>query len=284
MKLVPKVLAFSFGLASASGLAAQQLQVLDAQREVSAFAYGYDYDFNDGEEDALTNLAPTGDWVEMAMVDLQDYYGVPVGTATSYQESDILQNRLEVSLEVTATTAGNLFQEDSAGVGSYHVQFAVGQDVRYRIDAWADVTYGYNSASIVLDDDPNAFGSLFGLYVGQFGSDDDSQTGWLVPGTYTLEVDAEVQAFSNNNFRPLPQAGHAEASFRVYHAGDFDLDQDVDRADLAGFLGTYLLGSTAADYDGDGGVTPADKVGFLGAWRRGMSLPRRISNPVPAGL
>ena len=252
---------------SAVPFTAQNLQVVQADREVEAGVYGYDYEFDDG---VLQSLATSGlgTWADTAVVALDDYYGVPIVTAPADQVSNIEGRALSVELTADAATAGNLFLEDAGGNSSYAVDFRVREAVRFRASASAELTFGYNlsGASLRASNGP----ALFSFSLIQVGSDAASTTGWLMPGDYSFDASLEIYAGQGPGGSGETQSGNLDAGLVLYHAGDFDMDDAVRLADRGAFLAAWSNGSPSADVDGDGDVDGSDRRAFLSAWRRGM--------------
>lgn len=249
-------------LLAASVAQAQVLSVTSAKRSIRGFAFGFDHDFNNGQEVTDQTLAPAGEWISEVAADLHDYYGYAVGKGQAYEESQIGPQALSFTVDVMATTAGNHFQADSSGRGEYSVSFSLAEKVRFVARAHADVTSGYNLASVRL----TSGGVTKVAAVADYGgSQSVEETGWLDAGSYQLSGEAEAQAYGTSG-QPDLQFGNVECDFQIYHAADYDLDGDVDSTDIKQFGNDFLAGATSADFDGDGDTDQADFKAFRITW------------------
>lgn len=166
------------------------------------------------------------------------------------------------TLDVWAEVYGNLFSADSLGRGDYEVSFQVAEKVRYRVIAHADTDVGYNMSSVRLH---GASGNVFQLSGDYGGYVSLTQAGWIDAGSYTLDGEAEVQAYGGSGSPDL-QTGNAECDFKIFHAADYDMDGDVDATDKSLFKADYLAGDSDADFDGDGDTDVQDWKKFRKAW------------------
>lgn len=251
---------------------AQSLVVTDSNRTLEASAFGFDYEYDDG---LLLNDAapgPTGAWSSALDADLVDYWSYDVARGRAAEDSLIAADKISFQLDASATTAGNHFSADASGSAACEVSFTLPRKVRYQVDLSAQITYGYNDATVILS---RSSGPVFGIQVYQVGQDSLQQVGWLDAGDYDLAGGLHVSAYGTHD-SPDAQSGQASCAFRIFHAADFDLNGRLELVDIFAFSTALIAGGDEADFDGDGDADSADFVGFMRAWKQGT---RFISHP-----
>lgn len=259
-----KTLIVAIGMLASAPAFAQVLNVTEGTRTAEASAFGYDYDFNNGILLKDQSVALSGRWLVNLDADLHDYYGYAVGRGTAVEQSTIDADTLAFTIDVTASTAGNHFQADANGKGTYHVKFDVHEKVRYVATAHVEVSIdGYNTSTVALTTNT---GIIFALSANPGQSKSLTTRGWLEIDEYVLDGAAEVFAYGTHG-SPDAEQGNATGELQIFLAADYDADGDVDLADKQKFERDYLNGEDDADFQGDGDTDLADWLDFRRTWK-----------------
>lgn len=250
------------------------LSAVAALRSTEGEVHGYDYEFDDATFQSESDTSLAGTWNGATDADFQDYYGVPVGRGLAVQDSTITSDRLLFDLDTTASTAGNLFSEDSRAKSVFEVTFTTTTVTRFSLNAQAALTLGYNEANVELYPASAPNQEIAELHLlGGLGSGTGaiSESGWLPAGTYVLRVDCEAFAGLGSMGNADSQNANVLGGLVLYHACDFDHDGDVDLDDRQAFLQEWAQGDDElTDMDGDGDSDRFDAIGFILRWRRAL--------------
>lgn len=258
------IAAFS-ALASGPQAFAQTVTITSATRSVETQAFGYDWDFNNGEVDTAATAATSGAFDDAVFVDLDEWYGGHVGTGSGTIDSSLSGSAIEASFDLYASCLDTgVFQADCSSYGLLDTRFTVSARVRVKASFEAFCYDDYSWASAWLRK-VGAGSNIAGLDV--FGDDDGgvTKTTWLQVGDYEVHGDATCGAFGTYGTDD-DSTCILNASVRFFHEADYDADGHVNLADRTAFLAAYNAGSLAADFNGNGVLTKADRTQFLASW------------------
>lgn len=263
--LMMRFLAATAVLALVPTVHAQSVTITAASRSVETLAFGYDWDFNNGEQDVAQSTATSGVFDDLVFVDLDEWYGGHVGTGTGTIDSNLSPTAIEASFDLYASCLNTgVYQADCSSVGLLDVDFTATTRVRAKVsfEAFCYDDYSWALASLHK---VGASGSILSLQV--FGNDDGGlgTTTWLQVGDYQVDGEANCGAFGTYGTSD-DSTCVLNASVLLYHEADYNADGHVNTADRTAFLAAYNAGSLAADFDGNGLLKKADKTQFLASW------------------
>lgn len=261
--------ALVLALGAASFASAQSVTITNATRLVETQAFGYDWDFNNGEIDTASTTATSGSFDDGVFVDLDEWYGGHVGTGIGSILSNLASTAIDLSLDLYASCLEvGVYQADCSTTGRIDSDFTVSQRVRARIsfEAFCYDDYSWAYAYLTKVGGPSV------LALDVFGNDDGGalKTTWLQVGNYELYGEGNCGAFGTYGTDDESTCV-LNVSVRFFHEADYDADGDIDVADRSAFLAAYNAGSLLADFNGNGAVNLTDRKQFLASWNANHS-------------
>lgn len=238
------------------------VDITSTDRVARGAGYGFDYEFDDGEEDVVRDSSAITDWTGVAIVDHDDWWAFDVADADALHESHVSGRRVACDFVLTASTFANHFIEDGSATADLDVAFEATERMRFYAYAATALTLGYGESRARVDG-PN--GAVFAVASYQGDSAEEEATGWIDVGSYTVDAHASAFAYGDQQFSET-QTASLEFELLLRHAADWDLDGDVDASDASGFHASLAGGATTADFDGDGDTDADDGAAFDAAW------------------
>ena len=166
-------------------------------------------------------------------------------------------------MAVEASAAGNHFHESVFSDAESTTEFSVAERVRFDMHANAELSLELFNGSVQLLHNGSPL-----IYMGtsQNLSGSGVERGWLQAGTYVLDVDLGVAAFSNQSGSD-EQSGSLGMELRFLAVADYDVDGDVDAIDLTLFEDAWGQAEDEADVNADGTIDAQDASLFDAAWQ-----------------
>lgn len=179
----------------------------------------------------------------------------PTANASGRHVSHLDGRRVMVAMETTAHASGSLFDVQTRARGELWFEFELAYRSRATVDVLAVAQTISSQGYVLLVDDS---GQVFNATASNGEFADETWSGWLEPGSYTLIASSLA----------LVHASGADArstlalELVLRHAADVDGSGVVDAADQVAFAAAFALGLPAADMDGDGDVDASDQAAF----------------------
>ncbi|MBL8694999.1 MAG: hypothetical protein JNJ88_12970 [Planctomycetes bacterium] len=244
---------------------AQTVTVTSSTHRVETQAFGYDWDFNNGEIDSAISTALSGSFFDTVFVDLNEWYGGHVGTGTGSVDSTLSESYIGALFDLYASCLNvGVFQADCSSVGVLDTKFTIHTRRRAVIDFEA-LCYDDYSWAFAYVKKVGAGPNILSLDV--FGNDDGgaAKTTWLQVGNYEFYAEGNCGAFGTYGTSD-DSTCVVDVKIRLFHEADYNASGGVDLADRSAFLAAYNAGSLNADFNGDGVLSKADRHGFLASW------------------
>jgi len=244
---------------------AQTVTVTSSTHRVETQAFGYDWDFNNGEIDSAISTALSGSFYDTVLVDLNEWYGGHVGTGTGSVDSNLSTSFIGAVFDLYASCLNvGVYQADCSSVGVLDTKFTIHTRRRAVIDFEA-LCYDDYSWAFAYVKKVGAASSILSLDV--FGNDDGgaAKTTWLQVGNYEFYAEGNCGAFGTYGTSD-DSTCVVDVKIRFFHEADYNASGVIDLADRSAFLAAYNAGSLNADFNGDGVLTKSDRSAFLASW------------------